>query len=120
MNQNSIISLPANAALTAYTNVKLLATGKVDLAGATDKVIGVVLQDCDPATGRNIADIHLINGTGIMYQTVGNATAIAVGDEVEQVAGGTIGKYTTGTKVGVALQACSASGAGSIIRVLPY
>lgn len=118
MNNNNIISLPANAALAAYTNVKLLATGKVDVAGAADKAIGSVLQDCDPATGRSIADITLFNGAGIMYQTVGNATAIAVADEVEQLAGGLIGKYVAGTKVGVALQ--PATSAGSIIRVITY
>ena len=118
MNQNNVISLPANAALSAYTLVKLLSTGKVDVAGAADKTIGSVLQDCDPSTGRNIADIHLLNGTGISYLTVGNATAIAVGDEVEQLASGQVGKFVAGTKVGQALQAATSS--GSVIRVLTY
>ncbi len=118
MNQNNVISLPANAALSAYTLVKVLATGKVDVAGAADKVIGSVLVDCDPATGKGIADIHLTNGTGVMYVTVGNATAIAVGDEVEQLASGKIGKFVAGTKVGVALQ--PATSADTIIRVLTY
>lgn len=117
MNLNNVISLPANAALTAYTAVKLLSTGKVDAAGAADKVIGVVLQDCDPAT-KPIADIHLINGTGIMYMNTGSATAIAAGDEVEQAASGKVVKFNSGTKVGVALQPSSA--ADTTIRVLTY
>lgn len=114
MNGNNVQSFTADVALTAHLLVKKTATG-VDLCGATDKVIGSVHHDVKITQA---CDVLLFNGFPTHFMVVGNATAIAVGDEVEQLASGKIGKFVTGQKVGVALEA--ATSADSIIRVMAY
>ncbi len=114
MNANNVISENSDTALTAHLLVKFTATG-VALAGTGDRACGTVLNDT--LIGQPAA-IALRKAFGIHFVTVGNATAILAGDELEQLANGQVGKFVAGTKIGVAREPSSAS--GSIIRAYLY
>lgn len=116
MNYNNVISLPAavNLGGLEHTSVKLTASG-VDIAGATDRVIGTVVRG---AAIGSAADVFL-KYEGLRFVRVGNATAIALGDELEQAAAGTFVKKTTGTVAALALEAApAASNGGGMIRAI--
>jgi hypothetical protein len=116
MNYNNVVSLPAavNLGGLEHTAVKLTASG-VDIAGAADRVIGTVVRGA--AAGR-AADVFL-KANGINFVRVGNATAIAVGDELEQAASGTFVKKTTGAAAALAVEAAPAnSNGGGMIRAI--
>lgn len=116
MNFNNVISLPAAANLGGleHTAVKLTASG-VDIAGATDRVIGTVIRGA--AIGSAV-DVFL-KAEGTRFVRVGNATAIAVGDELEQAASGSFVKKTTGAAAALAIEAAPASSnGGGMIRAI--
>lgn len=116
MNFNNVVSLPAAANLGGleHTAVKLTASG-VDIAGASERVIGTVIRG---ASIGNAVDVFL-KAEGFRYVRVGNATAIAVGDELEQAAGGTYVKKTTGAAAALAIEAAPAnSNGGGMIRAI--
>lgn len=118
MNSYNVQSFIAATDLTAHTTVKIDATGKAAAAGvggAGDKAIGSVLQD---AKAGKACDVALFGSYPTHDLTVGNATAVVPGDEIEFLAAGKVGKFAAGTKVGVALQ--GSIEAGSIIEVLTY
>lgn len=115
MNQNNIFSLPAAATdLVPFRRVKMTSTG-VNYAGATDAAIGTLLPG-DPGDETQAA----IQGSecGLHFATVGSATAIAVGDEIEGAASGKVVKKASGTAIGVATEASTAS--DDVIRVRYY
>jgi len=120
MNFNTVVSLPAAEDFGGLENtaVKLTATG-VATAGATDRVIGTVIRAAaQPFAIGKACDVFL-KGNGFHYVRVGNSTAIAVGDELEQAAGGTFVKKTTGTPVAVAVEGAPInSNNGGQIRVI--
>jgi hypothetical protein len=117
MNFNNVVSLPAAVNLGGLENtaVKLTATG-VDIAGATDRVIGTVIRG---AAAGGTADVFL-KANGFHYVRVGNATAIAIGDELEQAASGSFVKKTTGAAAALAIEAAPANsnGGGQIRAIL--
>ena len=115
MNHNNVISLPnSGTALTAFTRVKVGAGPVVLPAEAVDLAIATVLHD---TAADGMADLQLIRGT-CHYATIGSATAIAAGDELEAAASGRLVKKSGGTAIAVALQA--ATDTGHIIRVVYY
>jgi hypothetical protein len=116
MNYNNVVSLPAavNLGGQEHTAVKLTATG-VDIAGAADRVIGTVIRG---AAAGSAVDVFL-KSEGFRFVRIGNATAIAVGDELEQAANGQFVKKTTGTAAALAIEAAPASSnGGGMIRAI--
>lgn len=114
MNSYNVISENADTDITAHILVKFTATG-VAIAGTGDNVCGTNLNDV--LLGK-AASVALRKAFGLHYVTVGNATAIAAGDELEQLAAGKVGKFAAGTKIGIAREPSTAS--GSIIRAYLY
>lgn len=99
MNVENVISLKAVGDILPFRALKMTANG-VDYAGAADKVIGWSLPG---DLNRNYPSVQL-HGRFI-EATCGSATAIAVGDEIEQAANGKYIKKNAGTSVGVAITA---------------
>lgn len=115
MNHNNIISLPnSGTALVAFTRVRVGAGPVVLPAEAAETAVATVLQDTAP---NGMADLQLIRGT-CHYATIGSATAISPGDELEAAPSGRLVKKADGAAIAVALQAASA--AGHVIRVVYY
>ena len=114
MNSYNVISENSDVDLSAHLLVKFTATG-VDKAGATDVAIGTVLNDTKAGKAAAVA---LRKSYGLHDVTLGNNTAVAVGDELDQYAGGTVIKAAGGKKAGVARQA--ATGTGAIIEAYLY
>lgn len=117
MNFNTVISLPAAVDLKGkeHVSLKLTATG-VDIAGASDTVIGTLLRGAE--LGRTV-DVFLTKGNGLRYVQVGNATAIPMGSALEQAAAGTYVLKTAGTTAGYAVEAAPASSnGGGMIRAV--
>lgn len=117
MNTGHVVSAIAAEDLSGkeFTLVKLTSTG-VAVAGATDKIIGSVIRGA--VTGQAVAVFLVKNG--LQFVTVGNGTAISIGDELEQAANGTVVKKTSGTAVGVAWEAAPAGSATGKIRAILY
>jgi hypothetical protein len=117
MNYNTVVSLPAAVDLSGqeHTAVKLTSSG-VDIAGASDAVIGTVIRGA--AAGRAV-DVFLSKGNGLRFVRVGNATAIPMASALEQAANGTFVVKTTGTTAGYAVEAAPAgSNGGGMIRAI--
>ena len=113
MNANNVISLDADAALTAYRLVRLTASGTVEMAAAASKAIIGSVQE-DTADG-DAAAIRTAAAHPIQY--ICAAGAIAQGAAVKAAAGGKVQDYAgTGDIVGNALEAAAAD--GDVIRVL--
>lgn len=106
-------ALPASGALGQYLRVKLTG-GQLVLAGAADVEIGTMDVPAYVA-GQSYA-VRLRSAQGTVKMVA--AGAIAAGAEVYSDANGTVGTTNTNPHRGTALTA--ASGAGSIIEVLPY
>jgi hypothetical protein len=116
MNYNNVVSLPAAVSLGGkeHVAVKLTANG-IDIAGAADRVIGTLVRG---AAAGFAVDVFL-KFQGLRFVQVGNATAIAAGDELEQAANGTFVKKTTGTAAALAVEAAPAnSNGGGMIRAI--
>jgi hypothetical protein len=121
MNFNTVVSLPAAADLRGkeHVSLKLSATG-VDIAGASDVVIGTLLRGAE--AGRAV-DVFLTKGNGLHYVQVGSAEAIAVADALKQTASGTFSKKlpadTGVATAGYAVEAAPAgSNGGGMIRAI--
>jgi len=117
MNYNTVVSAIAASDLSGKEGVllKITATG-VDVAGASDLVIGTLVRGA--VTGAAAA-VFLTKANGLSFAQVGNATAIASGDLLEQSANGTLVKKTTGASVAIAWESAPAgSNGGGQIRVL--
>lgn len=126
MNTSTVVSLPVSADLSSskeYLLVKLTSTG-VAVAAAGDKVIGTLIRGNDmPANGQSAVgmacDVFLTGGNGFHFATVGNDTAIAMGDDLEiDSTDGRLVKQTTGRAVAIALDSCPATNDGAVIRVV--
>ena len=117
MNFNTVVSLPSAADLRGKEHVSLkLTSSGVDIAGASDTVIGTLLRGAD--LGKAV-DVFLSKGNGLRYVQVGNATAIPVGSLLEQGAAGTYVLKTTGATAGYAVEAAPASSnGGGMIRAI--
>jgi hypothetical protein len=112
MNTNPILSFPTSATtLVGYRRVKLDGNGELVYAGIGDGAIGT-LQPLD--LDRNTGAVQTLEN-GLHFATIGNATAVAVGDELQEAADGKLVKKTTGAAVSVALQTAAAD--GDVIRV---
>lgn len=112
MNTQPVFSVPASATdLVPFRRMKMTATGAA-YAGAADIAIGTLLPG-DPGHESQAAIQDLF--TGLHFATIGNATAVAVGDALEAAANGKLVKKTTGDTVAFALEAASA--ADDVIRV---
>jgi hypothetical protein len=105
-NFNNVISGIAASDLSGKENfaLKLTATGW-DIAGASDRVLGT----CERGAVAGAAVAIYLNKQGPRFIQIGNATAIAIGDELEQAAGGYLVKKNTGAAVAVAIEAAPAS-----------
>jgi hypothetical protein len=112
-NTSGVKTFKADAAITRHMRVKLTATG-VDVAGANEWAVG--FAEANAALGENVA-VRLLASQGTFK-------AIAVGaiTKLDVLYGGASGRVTktdggTYTARFIALEA--ASGAGSILEVLP-
>jgi hypothetical protein len=129
MNTGNVISLPVAASLAGkeYETVKLTSTG-VDIAGQYDQIIGTVLRGNQTNEGANLstavgmaADILLSAGNSVAFAKCGNATAIAMGDKLEQDStSGRLVKWVGGKVVGVAVDALAASSDGGVFRAILF
>jgi hypothetical protein len=117
-NFNNVISGIAASDLSGKESFALkLTSGGWDIAGATDRVLGT----CERGAVAGAAVAVFLTKQGPRFIQVGNATAIAIGDELEQAAGGFLVKKTTGAAVGVAIEAAPAgSNNGGQIRAILY
>lgn len=95
-------------AIAAYTVVKVDSAGLISVAGDnnTDNIIGVVT---DAVEASSVGAVRLLGAGGTMSVLCG-ADAIAIGDAVYTDGAGLIGTDTSNHKVGIALEASSASG----------
>lgn len=113
MNTNPVFSISSNGELEPFRRVKLGASG-VEYAGATDAHIGTTLAG-DLNRGQAAVQSKSV---GIHNATTSSATAIAAGDEIEGGADGKVKKLSTGTAIGVAVEAVAESDAE--VRVIYY
>ena len=115
-NFNTVVSAIAASDLSGKEGVllKLTSTG-VDVAGATDAVIGTLTRGA--VAGAAVA-VFLSHANGLTYRQVGNDTAIAIGDSLDQAANGQVVKHTTGTIVAYAWEAAPAGSSNGQIRAL--
>lgn len=100
MNTNTVISLQPSADLSAYSDVavKLTSTGAA-LAGPGDRIIGTMTIGNDaPPSGVTVGSaygsitVFLSAGNGLHAITVGNNSALVMGDELEAWPSGRFGK----------------------------
>ncbi len=110
MNTNTVISAIAASDLGGLegSTLKLTSTG-VDIAGATDLVIGTLVRGAN--TGEAVA-VFLRNANGLSFVKIGNDTAIAIGDALDSAANGAVVKHTSGTIIGYAWEAVGAGSSG--------
>jgi len=115
-NFNTVVSAIAASDLSGKEGVllKLTSTG-VDVAGASDVVIGSLIRGA--VAGAAVA-VFLSHANGLAFVQVGNDTAIAIGDALDQAANGQVVKHTTGTVVGYAWEAAPAGSSNGQIRAL--
>jgi hypothetical protein len=119
MNTNNVVSNIAAADLSGkeYCAVKLTSTG-IALAGASDKSIGTLLRG---NTSAKAVDVHLTGAaSGLHFVNIGNNTAIAIGDEIEQLANGLFAKKASGTAVGQVWETTPANSSGGAVRAILY
>ena len=127
MNHENIVSLPVSADLSSYEYelVKLTSTGVAIATDITDRVIGTLLRGNDyPANGQSAVgqacSVKLTTGS-IHYVKCGNATAIAVGDELEQdTTDGRVVKRVAGECIGISANAVPASSDGGIFQAILF
>lgn len=127
MNHSNVISLPVAADLSAYEHVcvKLTSTG-IDLcASITDRIIGTLIRgNAKKESGSAVGmacDVQLSAGFGLHFVKCGNATAIAMGDELEQDAtDGRLVKRVAGEVVGIAVDSVPASSDGGVFRAILF
>jgi len=125
MGQSFVIG---EAISVAGTLVKLVNTGKMMMCDAGDEPDGYMLTDTkDRVTEVALANVHrgvgaLVEGHKIVVPLSANNADIAIGDELETAAGGTVDKKSgAGWIVGKALEAVPAGTGGFItIRVSKY
>ena len=120
MNPGPFFSLQvkASTSISAYLRLKVASTGLAEVAGvsASDTCIGILQNDVSASEpARNTCNIKTIDGS-VQYVTVGNGTAIAIGDGLEALAGGKVGKLNAAARIGTALETASAD--GDIIRAI--
>jgi hypothetical protein len=122
MGQSFVIG---EAISVAGTLVKLADTGKMMICDAGEEPDGYMLTDTkDRVTEVALANVHrgvgaLVEGHKIVVPLSANNVDIAIGDELETAAGGTVDKRNgVGWIVGKALEAVPAETGGFItIRV---
>ena len=117
-NFNPVVSNVAASDLSGKENqaVKLTSTG-LDIAGASDAIVGTLMRGGAATKG---VDVFLSAGYGLHYIKIGNATAIAMGDELEQSALGTYVKRVGGPAAGQAWEAAGATSTNGFIRALLF
>ena len=113
MNCNPVFSIAASAVLAPFRRVKMGANG-VEYAGAADAHIGTTLPG---DLNREQAAVQS-KAVGIHNATTADATAIAVGDEIEGAADGKVVKKDENPAIGVALEAVAEADAE--VRVVYY
>lgn len=117
-NTSPIFSVPAASETTpTFVRVKLGATGG-EVAGPLDQAVGTVISGYnDPGGDTSLAVQDLT--FGLHFAIIGNGTDIAIGDELEALAGGELGKRVAGAAVAIALEACTADGDQIRVKYLP-
>ena len=116
MNFHPVVSAIAASNLSGKEHLALTLTANgVDIAAAGDLVIGTLQRGA--AQGLAVA-VHLSFANGLHYAQIGDGTAIAVGDLLQQAAGGKLVKKTTGQAVAVAWESLLGSNTDAQIRVL--
>ena len=112
-NDTGVKPFTAENAIAIHQAVKLgTAAGEVDVAGATDPVIGFAKQTV--AAGDPVS-VELLTKPGTIRAIA--AAAITKGDTVYEAAAGRVSTSAGSFKLGVALEAAGA--AAQIIEILP-
>lgn len=109
--------LAASGALSAYRRVSINSDGKIAYTAAGARADGTLLTDIDADVPSKAVGAVQQLSYGIHWGVYGSATALAVGDELEQAANGKITKRVAGVCIGKALETASAD--GDTIRYLP-
>ena len=105
-------AFPANGAIAKYLRVKLLSTGKIDVAGISDAEIGTIEEAAFAAGDMRAVRLRTAEGTRKMVAS----GAISAGANCFADASGKISATATGFHVGVALEAAAAN--NDVIEVL--
>jgi len=105
-------AFPANGAVAKYLRVKLLSTGKFDVAGIADSEIGT-LEEASFAAG-DMRSVRLRSAEGTRKMVASGA--ITLGAAVYADASGKISATASGFHVGIALEAAAAN--NDVIEVL--
>jgi len=107
MQQHPIFSVPASVTtLKPWRRAKLVAAGAA-YAGAGEQAVGTLLPG-DP--GDDLMSAIQDLQCGLHFATIGNATAVAIGDELESYTDGQLVKRTTGQAEAIALETAAATG----------
>lgn len=127
-NDNVVVSLPVSTNLAGSEGklVKMTSTGIALTADVNDRAIGVLrrannTRDDGGSYVGDAAAVKLLNGAGLHEVIVGNTTAIAVGDELEQgTTDGTVVKRVNGQPIGIAVSACPATSTGGAFSAILF
>lgn len=96
----------AGEAIAAHLRVKFNTSGQVVKAGATDACIGISTMEV--AAALDLISVRLINSSGTFKAIT--AGAVAIGVEIYPAAAGCIDDASSGTSLGMSLEAASAAG----------
>src|SRR5882724_2054116 len=109
MNSYNVISENADVNMAEHVLVVFTATG-VTLAAANSTVNKVAGTSLHPVDAGKPAAVALRAAFGLHYVTVGSATVIAAGDELDLAANGQVVKAAGGTIIGIAREPSTESG----------
>lgn len=107
----------ASGALAAWRRVTINSDGKIAYTPAGGRADGTLQTDIDADVPSKAVGAVKQLAYGVHWGTYGSATALAVGDELEQAANGKITKRVAGVCIGKALETAGAD--GDVIRYLP-
>ena len=117
-NTSPISSYPAAAVDTpTFIRVKLGSTGGA-AAGIRDQAVGTTVSGYNDPGGDTSLAVQDLN-YGLHFATIGNGTDVAIGDELEALADGKLGKRVAAPAVAIALEACTESGDQIRVKYLP-
>lgn len=107
----------ASGALAAWRRVTVNSDGEIAYTPAGGRADGTLQTDIDADVPSKAVGAVKQLSYGVHWGTYGSATALAVGDELEQAANGKITKRVAGVCIGKALESAAAD--GDVIRYLP-
>jgi hypothetical protein len=109
---------PANAAITPGQLVELLSTGKIQKQATAKADVERAFAIEDYLQGKSIGDDYatdnivqylVLKSGDVVLAILADGEKVANGDKLEAALAGELQKFTNGTRLAVALEACDAS-----------